>query len=408
MKFDLLVNTVKETHVGFQQYAAKSVNLSLTLRNWLIGFYIVEFEQKGEDRAKYGEKLLENLAEKVNIEGLSYRNLKNFRQFFFLYPQISQTVPDQLKKLGIQNLIPIGQTLSAQLQRSKNQLNEILPTLSTEFQISPTLSDKSHISNNENLIKSPTESDKSLLMPPNVLIHKLSFSHFVELFVIKEPLKRTFYEIECIKGSWSVRELRRQINTLYFERSGMSLNKEKLREITQETAEIFDPKEIIKSIYSFEFLGLKAQEVIEEKDLEIALLNHIQSFLLELGHGFCFEARQKRILIDENYYFVDLVFYHRVLKCHILIELKVDEFKHEHLSQLNTYVSYFREEIKHESDNPPIGILLCTNKGKKLVEYALSGMDEKLFVSKYLVELPSKEVLSAFIENEIIKYNREN
>jgi hypothetical protein len=130
--------------------------------------------------------------------------------------------------------------------------------------------------------------------------------------------------------------------------------------------------------------------------------------LLELGHGFCFEARQKRILIDENYFFVDLVFYHRVLKCHILIELKVDEFKHEHLSQLNTYVSYFREEVKHESDNPPIGILLCTNKGKKLVEYALSGMDEKLFVSKYLVELPSKEVLAAFIENEIIKHNREN
>jgi predicted nuclease of restriction endonuclease-like (RecB) superfamily len=390
MKFDLLVNSVKETHVGFQQYAVKSVNLSLTLRNWLIGFYIVEFEQKGEDRAKYGEKLLENLAERVNIEGLSHRNLKNFRLFFLLYPQIGHAVPDQLKKLGIQNLIPIGQTLSAQLQTSDNQSNTIPPTVSAELQISPTLS------------------DRSLLMPPNVLIHKLSFSHFVELFVIKEPLKRTFYEIECIKGSWSVRELRRQINTLYFERSGMSLNKEKLSEITHETAETFDPKEIIKSIYSFEFLGLKAQEVVEEKDLEVALLNHIQSFLLELGHGFCFEARQKRILIDENYYFVDLVFYHRVLKCHILIELKVDEFKHEHLSQLNTYVSYFREEIKHESDNPPIGILLCTNKGKKLVEYALSGMDEKLFVSKYLVELPSKEILAAFIENEIIKHNREN
>jgi predicted nuclease of restriction endonuclease-like (RecB) superfamily len=380
MKFDLLVNSVKETHVGFQQYAVKSVNLSLTLRNWLIGFYIVEFEQKGEDRAKYGEKLLENLAKKVDTEGLGSRNLKLFKQFFLLYPHLSNTIPEQLKKIDFQNALSIVQTLPAQLEITDRQINRI----------------------------GQTPPAQSLTMPSNVLITKLSFTHFVELLVIKEPLKRTFYEIECIKGSWSVRELRRQINTLYFERSGMSLNKEKLREITQETAETFDPKEIIKSIYSFEFLGLKAQEVVEEKDLEVALLNHIQNFLLELGHGFCFEARQKRILIDENYYFVDLVFYHRVLKCHILIELKVDEFKHEHLSQLNTYVSFFREEIKHESDNPPIGILLCTNKGKKLVEYALSGMDEKLFVSKYLVELPSKEVLAAFIENEIIKHNREN
>ncbi len=380
MKFDLLVNSIKETHVGFQQYAAKSVNLSLTLRNWLIGFYIVEFEQKGEDRAKYGEKLLENLAKKVDTEGLGSRNLKLFKQFFLFYPHLSNTIPEQLKKIDFQNALSIVQTLPAQLEITDRQINRI-------GQAPPA---------------------QSLTMPSNVLITKLSFTHFVELLVIKEPLKRTFYEIECIKGSWSTRELRRQINTLYFERSGMSLNKEKLREFTQETAETFDPKEIIKSIYSFEFLGLKAQEVVEEKDLEVALLNHIQSFLLELGHGFCFEARQKRILIDENYYFVDLVFYHRVLKCHILIELKVDEFKHEHLSQLNTYVSYFREEIKHESDNPPIGILLCTNKGKKLVEYALSGMDEKLFVSKYLVELPSKEVLTAFIENEIKKHNREN
>lgn len=375
MKFDLLVNSVKETHVGFQQQAAKAVNLSLTLRNWLIGFYIVEFEQKGEDRAKYGEKLLVRLAESVDIDGLSSKNLNTFRQFFQYYPQISRALRDQLKKTGI-SIAP-----------------QILQTLSAEFQIVK----------NQGVVISPTVSAESLIIPPETLISKISFSHFVELFVIKEQLKRTFYEIECIKGNWSVRELRRQINTLYFERSGMSLNKEKLRSLTNEKSEIFDPREIIKSIYSFEFLGLKAQEVVEEKDLEIALINHIQSFILELGHGFCFEARQKRILIDETYYFVDLVFYHRILKCHILIELKLDEFKHEHLSQLNTYVSYFRGEVQQESDNPPIGILLCTNKGIKLVEYALSGMDEKLFVSKYLVELPSKEVLTAFIENEITK-----
>jgi hypothetical protein len=237
MKFDLLVNSVKETHVGFQQYAAKSVNLSLTLRNWLIGFYIVEFEQKGEDRAKYGEKLLVRLAESVDVEGVSTTTLKLDRQFFLFYPHFKESILEQLKTIDF------------------NVNQNILPTQSSEFQKSPTLSGKLQITNNEDITISPTLSDKSLLMPPNILIQKLSFSHFVELFVIKEPLKRTFYEIECIKGFWSVRELRRQINTLYFERSGMSLNKEKLREITQETAETFDPKEIIKSIYSFEFLG---------------------------------------------------------------------------------------------------------------------------------------------------------
>lgn len=375
MEFTSLINSIKETHLGFQQHAVKAVNLSLTLRNWLIGFYIVEFEQKGEERAKYGDRLLNNLAENVQIEGLSVTTLKLNRQFFLAYPQILNALPSQLKKIGLENTFQISQTLSDQLQ----------------------------ISNNKEVIISPTLSDQSLMVPIDKLLNNLSFSHLTELLAIKDSLKRTFYEIETIKGNWSVRELRRQINTLYFERSGMSFNKEKLSALTQEKSEAFNPKEIIKSIYSFEFLGLKAQEVVEEKDLEIGLLNHIQNFILELGHGFCFEARQKRILIDETYYFVDLVFYHRILKCHVLIELKLDEFRHEHLSQLNTYVSYFREEIKQENDNPPIGILLCTEKGKKLVEYALSGMDEKLFVSKYLVELPSKEILTAFIENEVAK-----
>jgi RecB family endonuclease NucS len=152
-------------------------------------------------------------------------------------------------------------------------------------------------------------------------------------------------------------------------------------------------------------MGLNASHLVEERDLETAILDHLQAFILELGHGFCFEARQKRILIDDDYFFVDLVFYHRILKCHVLIELKIDSFKHEHLSQLNTYVAYYREEVKRKDDNPPIGILLCTGKGKKLVEYALSGMDNKLFVSKYLLELPKKELLESFITNELQKWN---
>jgi hypothetical protein len=161
------------------------------------------------------------------------------------------------------------------------------------------------------------------------------------------------------------------------------------------------PENAIKNIYTFDFLGYKNDGLMEEKDLESALLNHLQDFIQELGLGFCFEYRQKRILIDDEYYFADLVFYHRILKCHIIIELKVDAFKHEHLAQLNTYVAYYNAEVKRPDDNPAIGILLCTEKGKKLVEYATAGMDNQLFVSKYLLELPKKEDLEGFIQKEM-------
>lgn len=166
------------------------------------------------------------------------------------------------------------------------------------------------------------------------------------------------------------------------------------------------PEFAVKNIYAFDFLGIKSDSLIEEQELETALLNHLQEFILELGYGFCFEARQKRILIDDEYYFTDLVFYHRILKCHVIIELKVDAFKHEHLSQLNTYLAYYNAEVKQTDDNPAIVILLCTEKGKKLVEYATAGMDTQLFVSKYLLELPKKEQFEAFINNELLKWSR--
>ena len=151
----------------------------------------------------------------------------------------------------------------------------------------------------------------------------------------------------------------------------------------------------------FDFLGLKTQQLLEEKELETALLNHLQEFIHELGLGFCFEERQKRILIDDEYFFADLVFYHRILKCHVIIELKVDAFKHEHLSQLNTYVAFYNDQVRRTDDNPAIGILLCTEKGKKLVEYATAGMENQLFVSKYMLQLPKKEELEAFIQKEL-------
>lgn len=179
------------------------------------------------------------------------------------------------------------------------------------------------------------------------LISRLSFTHIVELLNLEDATKRTFYEVECIQGNWSVRELKRQIHSLYYERCGLSTDKKKLSELTRQSAEQAAPALAVRDPYVFEFLGLTPREVMSESHLEDQLIGKIEAFLLELGHGFCFEARQKRILIGDEHYFVDLVFYHRILKCHVLVELKLAEFSHANIGQLNTYVSWLQE--KHDA-----------------------------------------------------------
>lgn len=372
MTLDILISQIHSLDGVLKQEANKAVNRLLTLRNWLIGYYIVEYEQKGEDRAKYGDNLLQNLASDLNQEGLSYRNLKLFKQFFLMFPSIGQTVSAQLKnsfylpdKL-LNSAMQIGQTPSAQLQNVDNQSYSLH-------------SDESYNINEK-------------------IISKLSFSHITLLLPLDDQSKRNFYAIEAIKGTWSVRELKRQINSLLFERSGISAKPDQL---LQNLEKINTQASFIKDIYTFEFLGLPIKDAVEESDLETALLDHLQQFLLEMGHGFCLESRQKRILIGEEYFFIDLVFYHRILKCHVLIDLKVEEFNHSNAGQLNTYINYYKKEIQLPGDNPPIGILMVTNKTEALVEYATAGMDEKLFVRKYLLELPDKKKIEAFIKNEL-------
>jgi predicted nuclease of restriction endonuclease-like (RecB) superfamily len=383
MNFELLLNNVQKVHQTTQQSAVKAVNISLTVRNWLIGYYIVAFEQNGADRAQYGTKLISELAKQVNIKGLGETNLKQSRKFFLTYPQISQTVSDLFNTKIRQSIT--DESFSDELIKSKV--------------ISQTPSDLL-LESNVSLLFDATDEENNYF---STILNKISFSHFIELLKIDIPAKRKFYELIIIKTQSNVEELKHQIATLSFERLVLSNNQEIALQELESKIIPAHPTDAVKSIYFFDFLQLPNNHLIQESDLEQALINHLQEFIIELGNGFCFEARQKRILIDEDYYFADLVFYHRILKCHIIIELKVDQFKHEHLSQLNTYVSYFREEVKQVDDNPPIGILLCTEKGDKLVEYALSGLDEKLFVSKYLLQLPSKEVLQNFIENEIKK-----
>ena len=371
LTFAQLVLSIRQAHDLFSAQASKAVNISLTLRNWAIGYYIERYERLGVDRAKYGERLMDDLSETLRKLGLSRcdrRELYRYRQFYLTYPQIVEAAAPQL---------------TAVLQNKKQWQ---LLTVKSKQKIAGSIV--------ESLTPQLTNSGQTLLS-------RLSFTHFAELLEIQDSLKRVFYEVECIRGNWSVRELKRQIATLYYERTGLSRNKKKLASLVEQTSEKQEARLPIRDPYIFEFLGLKSKEVMGESEIEDALLDKLQEFLLELGYGFCFEARQKRILIGSKQCFVDMVFYHRILKCHVLIELKVDEFNHEHLGQLNTYVNWYKKNVMAESDNPPVGILLCTQKDHALVEYALAGMNNKLFVSKYQLELPKKEEMQRFIEEQM-------
>ncbi|HWM66437.1 MAG TPA: PDDEXK nuclease domain-containing protein [Steroidobacteraceae bacterium] len=359
LNFTGLVEAIRQVHEHCVSQAGKAINVSLTLRNWVIGYYILEYEQRGADRADYGERLLESLSDRLQHVGMSRvepRELRRYRQFYLSYSRIWESLTPELRRLSSDIGLPVP---------------EIRDSATPEF-----------------------------VLVGSTLITSLSFTHLNELIAIDDPLKRAFYEVECIRGSWSVRELKRQIGSLYFERSGLSKDKEKLAARIKAGAETFEPRLAVRDPYVFEFLGLRSREVMGESDLEDAVLDRLQEFLLELGHGFCFEARQKRILIGDAHGFVDLVFYHRILKCHVLVELKVAEFNHEHMGQLNTYVSWYKRNVMIAGDNPPVGILLCTRKDHALVEYALADMDNRLFVSKYQLELPSREEIQRFVETQ--------
>lgn len=295
---------------------------------------------------------------KMGVSRAEERELRRYRQFYTTYPQIRDSLTPELRD----RLLPQGEPARQAIRDS----------------LTP-----------------------ELVVSGGDIVAKLSFTHIAELLKCDDATQRTFYEVECIRGNWSVRELKRQMGSLYYERSGLSTDKQGLARLVQAGAETAAPTLTVRDPYVFEFLGLKSQEVMSESHLEDQLLDKLQEFLLELGHGFCFEARQKRILIGDSHGFVDLVFYHRILKCHVLVELKLAEFSHENIGQLNTYVSWYRKNMMTEGDNPPVGILLCTQKDHALVEYALAGIDNGIFVSKYLLELPKKEEMQRFIEAQL-------
>lgn len=240
-----------------------------------------------------------------------------------------------------------------------------------------------------------------LQIPPEKLFTHLSYTHFTLIMGVEDAVARIFYELETIKGVWTVRELKRQIDTNYFERSAISSNPQKMSEYVQSKTQKMTVTDIVRNPYVYEFLGLKDREIVEESELEEALINHLEEFLLELGQGFCLEARQKRILVDDDYFFCDLVFYHRILKCHVLVDLKASKIKYDDIAQMNLYLSYYKKNIMQEDDNPPVGILMCTQAGKELVEYAKEGIDENLFVKKYKLALPKESELTKWLKKEV-------
>jgi predicted nuclease of restriction endonuclease-like (RecB) superfamily len=371
-----LVTIIDETQTYFRQQAQKQVNIGLTLRNWFFGFYIVEYEQKGKDRAVYGENLIGNLSKLLaekQLKGFSEVNLRLYRNFYLCCPEIQQS-------------------MTVKLYLNDFQQNRILQSATVEL-----IAEKNEAENNKITIFQ-SESGKSISDIEKMLNH-LSFTHIVELIKQDNETKRNFYQWQSIDNSWSVRELQRAANSMLYERTGLSFDKEKVIENQKKQLPII-PEDFFKNPYILEFLDLKQEAVYSENDLEQAIINHLQTFLIELGKGFCFEARQKRITFDNTHYFIDLVFYHRILKCNILIDLKLGEFTHADSGQMNVYLNYYNENEKQETDNPPIGLILCAGKNENLVKYATGNLSQQVFVSKYLIDLPNENDLKKIIEEE--------
>lgn len=371
-----LASQILNTHQYFNGYANKQVNYAYTMRNWLIGMYLFEYEQKGRERAEYGEKLYKNLAtvlKEKKLKGMSFTMLHTYKQFYLTYPQIVRFLTEQFQDIENQ-LLTIVRLPTEQLRESveAQKPNATITSISVDN--------------------------------PSAFISKISFTHISEFLKIEDSLKRAFYEIQTLKNNWTVKQLQREMNTLLYERIGLSTDKEQLLERLK-TDNISSFTEIVKSPYLLEFLGIPEQSAYSETDLEQAIINHLQSFLIEMGRGFCFEARQKRISFNNRHYRIDLVFYHRILKCHILIDLKIGEFDHADAGQMNVYLNYYKENEMAEHDNPPIGIILCSDKDNALVHYATGGLPHEVFVSKYQLQLPSEAELKQIIERDIKEFN---
>lgn len=347
--FDKIANILNEARAK----VVREINRTQVLAYYEIGREIIEFEQKGKLRAEYGEELIKKLSSDMTTrfgKGFSEINLRNMRRFYLEFP------------------IQIQQTLSVKSLKGKKSGR--LPR------------------------KSPIQQTRSANFEPI-----LSWSHYCELLKVEELFPRSFYEQEASQNNWSVRELKRQINSMLFERLALSKDTKIITKMSQKGQVIEKPEDAIKDPYILEFLNLKEEASYTEQQLEQALIDKLQYFLLELGKGFSFVARQKRITIANRHYYIDLVFYNRLLKCFVLIDLKTGELDHSDIGQMNFYPNYFKENEKTGDENNPIGLILCTRKDEVFAKYVLGGLSNKVFVSKYRLALPSEKELTCKLKS---------
>ena len=347
---DALFRKVRDLLLSSRKAVVQGVNSLQVLTNFEIGRYIFEHEQQGESRANYGKELIKNLSEQLTSEfgrGFSKSNLEYMRRFFLAY----------------RDRLPIAQSDIGQFTGN---------TLSPPF-ISSTAAD------------SPEDFSPS---PP----FRLSWTHYIFLMGIKNPEERSFYEIESADQDWTLPELRRQFDSGLYERLALSRDKEGILRVAKKGQVVARPDDLLKEPFVLEFLGLSEQARYSESDLEAAIISRLEQFLLELGKGFLFESRQKRITLDEEHFFVDLVFYNRLLRCYVLIDLKIGKMTHQDLGQMQMYVNFFDRFLKLEGENPTVGIVLCKKKNESLVEITLPEKSN-IHAREYMLYLPGKEEL---------------
>lgn len=357
-----LISDIRELILSARRAAVHSIDLLQVLTNFEIGRRIIEHEQQGKERAEYGEATLKKLAKALTGEfgkGFSLTNLKMMRKFYMTYrTKIGQTTS------GFLSQHPKGQTASDLSQKTETLLQ-----------------------------KSGLVEKKSMASAK----FTLSWSHYVFLMGINDDGERNFYEIEATGQGWSLRELKRQFNTGLYERLALSRDIDGIRKLAAEGQVVSRPEDLLKDPYVLEFLGLDEKAKYSESDLESAIIDKIEHFLLELGKGFLFEARQKRFTFDEEHFFVDLVFYNRLLRCYVLIDLKIGKLSHGDLGQMQMYVNYFDRFVKLEEEYPTVGIVLCKKKHDALVEITLP-QDANIHAKEYQLYLPDKELLRRKLE----------
>jgi predicted nuclease of restriction endonuclease-like (RecB) superfamily len=364
---DNLYNDIKSILQQARQTAYRAVNFTMVLAYWQTGKLIVEDEQKGKKRADYGKNVLKELSDKLTKDfgkGFDERNLRYFRMFYLQFPV-------------------------------RNALRSNSPDASQKLK--------------RNALRSETAKaleEGNIFEIPHALRKELSWTHYRLLLAVEDEAARNWYINEAAESNWSTRTLERQINTFTYQRILSSKNKKSVKKEADQKAEKASPLDFIKDPYVLEFLQLQPNKDFYEKDIEEAIISKLQQFILELGKGFSFVARQKRISAEDDHFYIDLVFYNYILKCFVLIDLKLGKLTHQDIGQMDLYVNYWEDNEKTATDNPTIGIILCSQKNETIVKYSVLKKSKQLFASKYKLYLPTEEELKNEVNEEIIKYNQ--